>query len=112
MLRPGSGRGLSRPAERVGEPLQESKTMQFPIPQRHPVTAPEPPVPPSPWFTPPPEPDRTNPKRSFFRRRLTPLLAAIVALLAKFKTVLLLLPKLKLFTTAGTMLVSITAYSF
>jgi Zn-dependent protease len=40
------------------------------------------------------------------------LLAALVAVVAKFKTVLLLLPKLKLFTTAGTMLVSIAAYSF
>jgi Zn-dependent protease len=35
-----------------------------------------------------------------------------VALLAKFKAVLLLLPKLKLFTTVGTMLVSVAAYSF
>jgi Zn-dependent protease len=40
------------------------------------------------------------------------MLAATVALLAKFKTVLVLVPKLKLFTTAGTMLVSIAAYSF
>ncbi len=35
-----------------------------------------------------------------------------MAFLAKFKAVLLLLPKLKLFTTAGTMLVSLAAYSF
>ena len=40
------------------------------------------------------------------------LLAAIVAFLAKFKAVLLLLPKLKLLTTVGTMLVSVAAYSF
>src|SRR6202007_2313523 len=39
-------------------------------------------------------------------------LAAIAAFLAKFKAVLLLLPKLKLFTSAGTMLVSLAAYSF
>jgi Zn-dependent protease len=39
-------------------------------------------------------------------------LAAIVAFLAKFKAVLLLLPKLKLLTTVGTMLVSVAAYSF
>jgi Zn-dependent protease len=44
--------------------------------------------------------------------RLSALLAAIVALLAKFKAVLLLLPKLKLLTTLGTMLVSVAAYSF
>ncbi len=63
-----------------------------------------------PWFTPP---EQDSPKQqSFFKRKLAPILAAIAAFLAKFKTVLLLLPKLKLFTTAGTMLVSIAAYSF
>ena len=84
----------------------------FPIPQRRPATAPERPLTGSPWFAPAPEPDRPDPRQSSFKRRLGPLLAAIVALLAKFKTVLLLLPKLKLLTTAGTMLVSIAAYSF
>jgi Zn-dependent protease len=39
-------------------------------------------------------------------------LAAVAALAAKFKTLILLLPKLKLLTTAGTMLISIAAYSF
>jgi Zn-dependent protease len=39
------------------------------------------------------------------------VLAAIGAGLAKFKGVLLLLPKLKLLTTSGTMLVSVAAYS-
>lgn len=39
-------------------------------------------------------------------------MAAIVAFLAKFKAVLLLLPKLKLLTTAGTMLVSLAAYAW
>ena len=39
-------------------------------------------------------------------------LAAIAATLAKFKSLLLLLPKLKLLTTVGTMLVSVAAYSF
>lgn len=38
-------------------------------------------------------------------------LAALVALLAKFKGILLLLPKLKLLTTSGSMLVSVAAYS-
>ena len=46
------------------------------------------------------------------KRTLGPALAAVIAFLAKFKTLLLLLPKLKLFTTAGTMLVSVAAYSF
>ena len=49
------------------------------------------------------------------RKRIGSALAAIVALVAKFfaaiKGVLLLLPKLKLLTTAGTALVSVAAYS-
>jgi Zn-dependent protease len=40
------------------------------------------------------------------------MLAAIAAFLAKFKAIILLLPKLKLFTTVGTMAVSVAAYSF
>jgi Zn-dependent protease len=53
--------------------------------------------------------------RRNLRRRLGGLLAAIVALGAKFwaviKGAVLLLPKLKLLTTAGTALVSVAAYS-
>jgi Zn-dependent protease len=49
------------------------------------------------------------------RKRIGSILAAIVALFAKFwaaiKGALLLLPKLKLLTTAGTALVSVAAYS-
>jgi Zn-dependent protease len=70
-----------------------------------------------PWFaTAPPEP--TSPtaafgkaKRSRLREKLSALGAAIVALLAKLKAVLLLLPKIKLLTTAATALVSVAAYS-
>ncbi len=80
------------------------------IPVRRPRTDPSrPPLadqPRSPLGDPPPR------QQSFFKRRLAPILAAIAAFIAKFKTALLLLPKLKLFTTAGTMLVSIAAYSF
>jgi Zn-dependent protease len=73
----------------------------------------------NPWLRTPaadPRPaDRQPPfephKPSALRRTLGPALAAIVAFLAKFKTILLLAPKLKLFTTAGTMLVSIAAYA-
>jgi Zn-dependent protease len=54
-------------------------------------------------------PRRTEPG---FRGRLSALLAAIIAFLAKFKAIILLLPKLKLLTTVGTMLVSVAAYSF
>jgi Zn-dependent protease len=45
---------------------------------------------------------------SFIKRRLGPLGAAILAFVAKFKTILVVLPKL--LATAGTMLVSLVAY--
>jgi Zn-dependent protease len=51
-------------------------------------------------------------KPSFIRRTFGPVVAAIIAFIAKFKAILLLLPKLKLFASTGTMLVSIAAYSF
>jgi Zn-dependent protease len=51
-----------------------------------------------------------EPKRGW-RKRLAAPLAALVALLAKLKALLLLLPNIKLFTTAGTMAVSVAAYS-
>src|SRR5450755_490655 len=52
-----------------------------------------------------------RPRESFIKRRLWPIGAAIVALLAKLKTILVFLPKLKVLTTVGTMLVSIAAYT-
>jgi Zn-dependent protease len=48
---------------------------------------------------------------SWFKRTFGPLLAALVALAAKLKTVILLLPKIKLLATAGTMAVSLAAYA-
>jgi Zn-dependent protease len=55
-------------------------------------------------------PFEDEPKRSW-RKRLTAPFAALIAALAKLKALLLLLPNLKLFTTAGTMAVSVAAYS-
>ena len=55
---------------------------------------------------------RLEPRQSFLKRRLAPIGAALVALLTKLKALLLLLPKAKLLISAGTMLVSIAAYSF
>jgi Zn-dependent protease len=61
------------------------------------------------------QPELTTPleprKQSWLRRTFGPAIAAIIAFLAKFKSILLLLPKLKLLTTAGTMLVSVAAYA-
>ncbi len=57
---------------------------------------------------------RAHPVRNL-RKRISSTLAAIGALIAKFfaaiKALLLLLPKFKLLTTAGTALVSVAAYS-
>ena len=63
------------------------------------------------WLPPaPPRPEVPQPER---RRRLggTGLLAAIVALAAKGKALVLLLPKLKVLTTSASMLVSVAAYA-
>ncbi len=73
-----------------------------------------PPAPPLPQRAPAnpigePRPPYEEHRPSFFKRTLGPLIAAIIAFAAKFKTLLLLLPKLKLFTTAGTMFVSVAA---
>jgi Zn-dependent protease len=57
------------------------------------------------------QPFAQRPQQSFFKRRIAPIGAAILAFLAKIKTIILLLPKLKLLTAAGTMLVSIVAYA-
>ena len=79
---------------------------------------------PAPWETPPlpvedpdsgapgsdqPRPQR--PKQSSIRGRLSALGAALVALLAKFKAILFLLPKIKLFASSATILVSLAAYA-
>jgi Zn-dependent protease len=58
---------------------------------------------------PPPQPDPVPEPR---RRGIGGgIMAALLAILAKGKAILLLLPKLKLLTTSGSMLVSIAAYS-
>jgi Zn-dependent protease len=66
--------------------------------------APVPPIAPEDVGLPPAQP------RSRLKRAFGPL-AVLAASAAKFKGVLLLLPKLKLLTTSGTMLVSVAAYS-
>jgi Zn-dependent protease len=60
---------------------------------------------------PEPEPPAKPRSRSGIRGRLSAVGAALVALLAKFKAVLFLLPKLKLFASTGTILVSLAAYA-
>jgi Zn-dependent protease len=81
---------------------------------------PEPaPAPPPPTYSPigfePPrdEPHAAfgKPRESFFKRRIAPVGVAIIAFLAKIKTILLFLPKLKLLITAGSMAVSVLAYT-
>ncbi len=84
----------------------EPRTPWLPAP---PLPEPTPPVAFEPFRAPEPPADPRRP--SWFKRRLGPILAALVALLAKLKTLILLLPKLKLLTTFGTMFVSVAAYS-
>ena len=79
--------------------------------QREPVWLP--PLAPTP-ATEPPFGGTTPPQRSALRRALGPLAIAgvfAVKFAAKLKVLLLLIPKAKLFTTSGTMLVSIGAYT-
>ena len=69
------------------------------------------------WIAPPPiEPLPPSAafgkqKRPWLREKLGAIGAAIIALLAKLKAILLLLPKIKLLSTAATALVSVGAYS-
>src|SRR4051794_36598079 len=71
------------------------------------------------YYTPPAPPQPTpsqpapplEPERRTLRSRLGGAVAALAVLLAKFKSALLLLPKLKLLTTSGSMLVSVAAYA-
>ena len=60
---------------------------------------------------PEPEPPAEPRGQAGIRRRLSAIGAAILAVLAKFKAVLLVLPKLKLFASTGTILVSLAAYA-
>ena len=50
-------------------------------------------------------------RESFFRRRIAPIGAAIVAFLAKLKAILLFAGQFKLLITAGSMAVSVAAYA-
>jgi len=80
-----------------------------------PVGAPETPSPePEPVFGPHTEDPRpaSEPRRQGpIRRRLSAIGAALVAALAKLKAILLLLPKVKLLASSGTILVSLAAYA-
>jgi Zn-dependent protease len=64
------------------------------------------PSPQEPYVAPPLQPERKT-----LRNRIGGALAGLVVLLGKFKGVLLLLPKLKILSTSGTMLVSVGAYA-
>jgi hypothetical protein len=50
-------------------------------------------------------------QQSFFKRRIAPIGVAILAFLAKIKTIILLLPQVKLLAVAGTMVISVIAYA-
>jgi Zn-dependent protease len=73
--------------------------------------APVPPGPPEREYEPIHPGSGREPLREKLRRWFGPIGAALVLLATKLKAVLLLLPKLKLLTTSGTMLVSVAAYA-
>jgi Zn-dependent protease len=52
-----------------------------------------------------------QPRRSRVRERASAIGAGLIAIIAKFKAILLILPKIKLLTTASTAIVSVVAYS-
>jgi Zn-dependent protease len=64
------------------------------------------------WL-PPASPDAPfgKPRRPWWRRAGGSVLAALAVIGAKLKAILVLLPKLKVLTTSGSMLVSVAAYS-
>jgi Zn-dependent protease len=73
--------------------------------------APVPPAPPERDYEPIHPGSGREPLRDKLKRWLGPIGAGLILLVTKLKAVLLLLPKLKLFTTSWTMLVSIAAYT-
>jgi Zn-dependent protease len=73
--------------------------------------APVPPAPPERDYEPIHPGSGREPLRDRLKRWLGPIGAGLILLVTKLKAVLLLLPKLKLFTTSWTMLVSIAAYT-
>ncbi len=96
------------------EPTSPWATTPGPAPPLQPPPLQPPPLQVPPTEDRPPDLPRTKQpgQRTGARQRLGAALAALAALLAKFKAILLFLPKLKLLTTVGTMLVSLAAYSF
>ncbi|MGA9858021.1 MAG: site-2 protease family protein [Solirubrobacteraceae bacterium] len=88
--------------------------MEPPTPAYPPPSVPDEPYGPNGYagFAPrPPAPPEPRQRQSFYRRRIAPIGIAILAFLAKIKTLLLLLPKAKLLVSAGTMAVSVVAYT-
>ena len=88
-------------AEPVAAPSAESERPGYRAPIYGPAS----------YEPPPHEPPEEPRARSRIRRALGPIGAAIVAFFAKFKAILLLLPKIKLLASTGTMFVSIAAYT-
>lgn len=67
---------------------------------------------PPPRLPPPPRmPPQAQRRRAWLRQKLGAVGAALLAILAKLKAILLFLPKVKLLATAGTMGVSLVAYA-
>jgi len=94
------------PAATMSVMTMEAGTPPAPLLPEHPPV-------PSGYLPPGPErpADHDAHRQSFFKRRIAPLGAAVLAFLAKIKAIILFLPKIKLLVTAGSMAVSILAYT-
>jgi Zn-dependent protease len=101
--------------EPVNPTLPERDPAQHPQPRPQPAGLaqlwPDLDVPAAPRVAAPPTEHEHRRRDSFYRRRIAPIGAAILAFLAKIKFVLLFLGKIKLLVTAGTMAVSVAAYA-
>jgi Zn-dependent protease len=105
---------LSAPQGALGRPPRTLTTP--PRTLSVPPGAAAPPAPYATWPSPddagaPTTADAPRSNRSKIRKKLTAIGAAIIALLTKLKTILVLLPKVKLLAASSSMLVSVAAYA-
>jgi Zn-dependent protease len=89
--------------------MRESDTALLRLPTQYPPAPAS--SPPSPDDRVERESDGTRDRRSALRRKMAGFGAAVLGVLAKLKAILLILGNVKIFATAGTMIVSVLAYS-
>src|SRR4051794_29583851 len=98
------------PPPTLGRAMDESRPQWLPpaTPQTAHPAPPASPTPPADTSTPPPWQDDSRP---LYKRIGGAIVAGLLVIVKFGKAALLLLPKLKILTTSGSMLVSVAAYS-